>query len=148
MENYGSEILLMLLSNIKLAFATFLKGFLAILLIVLVDSAILVVVTYVFIMLNVISGYCLMWRTKTPWNTEKWFKTCMKLLWFPSIIVATNLLKESYGLSFNIGLYVSAFLSVNEIKGLIDNAGTLTGIDIWNAIADQIDWKKFKFNKK
>ena len=148
MDNHGNEVLFMLLSNIKIALATFLKGFLAVALIVLMDSAALITTTYIMIGLHVSSGYVLMWKSGTSWDKDKWFKTCMKIGWFPAVIVATKMLKETHGLSAPIGIIVSGFLCVNEIKGFLDNVGRLTGIDIWNAIKDQIDWKKFKIKDK
>lgn len=130
-----------------MAISTLLKGLMAALLIVIMDSADLIIITYALIGLHVLSGWAIMLRNKHTWDKQKWFQTSMKLLWFPLVIMATKWIKHTYEIEIPIGAIVSGFLSVNELKGFIDNVGKLTGIDIWNAIADQIDWKKFRMKK-
>lgn len=147
MENHGNEMILMLLSHFKVAFAAFIQGLLALFLVVLVDTSMLILTAYAMIALHVFSGWVIMCKGRTGWNKEKWFKTCMKLFWFPLVIVSTEMLKQTHGIDVPIAVFVSGFLCVNEIRGFINNVGRLTGVDIWNAIADQIDWKKFKVKK-
>lgn len=154
MEGNGVELLMVILSSFKAVMAAFMKslmfvvqGAIATALAVFVDSALLITTAYIFIGFHVISGWVVMRRGGTPWDPDKWFKTSMKLLWFPLVIISTKWLKEVYHIPIPIGNIVAGYLSINEFKGFIDNTGKLMGVDIWNVISDQIDWKNI-FNKK
>jgi hypothetical protein len=142
MENSGIEMLAVILTKFQVAIAPLVKGVIATALAVFLDSALLITTAYVFIGLHVLSGWMVMGRGGVPWNSDKWFKTSMKLLWFPVVIISTKWLRAVYDIQLPIGNIVAGFLSVNEFKGFIDNSGKLMGIDIWNVISDQVDWKK------
>jgi hypothetical protein len=147
MESHGYEILTIMLAKIQIAAATFIKGLGAVILVVLLDSAMLIVTAYIMIALHVLSGAIVSIRNGKGWEAEKWFKTAMKFMWFPVVIVATQWMQHTNNIELPIASIVAGFLAVHDFKGLIDNVGRLTGIDIWNAIADHIDWKKFKIKK-
>lgn len=143
MEN-ESEILWIMISKLNLAAGVFFKGLAGIVLAVLIDSALLILTAYIMILLHVASGWVVSWWKKRPWDGEKWFKTAMKFAWFPVVIIATQWMQTTNHLEIPIASIVAGFLTIHDFKGLVDNVGRLTGIDIWNAIADQIDWKNFK----
>ena len=147
MENHGHELLLMIFSNVKVAIATVFKGMIAMAFMVFIDSVSLISMAYVLLGLHVFTGLWVKWKTGAEWDKEKWFKTCMKILWFPAVIVANKMLKETHSIDIPLGVIASGLLCVNEMKGFIDNAGKLMGIDLWNALSEQIDWKKFKLKQ-
>jgi hypothetical protein len=148
MESNGVEFLYLVLMKVKIAFAMLVKSIFAIALVVLLDSAELIITTYIMIALNVLSGYVVMLYRKQKWNAEKWFKTAMKLLWFPVVIAATQWITHTNKIQIPLADLVAGFLVFHDFKGFIDNVGKLTGIDIWNAISEQIDWSKFKIKRK
>jgi len=142
MESNGIEILMIVLSKINIALAAFLKGIFAVTLAVIIDSSMLITTTYIMIALNVLAGWTVALKNGTGWNGDKWFKTSMKVLWFPLVIAATQWIEHTNNLAIPLAALVAGFLTVHDFKGFIDNVGKLTGIDIWNAIADHVDWKK------
>jgi len=141
MENHMFEPLMIILSKIQMALSSFIGVMVGMLFIVLNESALIMFFAYLFLILNVFSGWLLMWKTKEKWDEEKWFKTCMKFLWFPIIILSTKALELVYGIGFSIGVLVAGILTVNEFGGFMRNVGTLMGIDVWNAIIEKVDWK-------
>lgn len=135
-----------LLTKIQVSISKVFAGLIVVAAGVLMNSAELIVTTYIMMGLHALSGLTVMWRDRTGWSEMKWFRMCMKLLWFPVVIMATQWMQLTNGIEIPITSIVAGFLAINEFRGFIDNVGKLTGIDIWNAIADQIDWKKFKKN--
>lgn len=127
------------LAQIAHGFGVLLNGMMAVGLSVVLDSVPLIITAYVMVGLNVLSGWTRRWREKEKWDEGKWFKTCMKLLWFPLVITATKWLESSNGIDLSLTAFVAGFLSVNEFRGFIDNVGKLTGIDIWTAIGERIN---------
>ncbi len=83
-----------------------------------------------------------MWKNRDDWSQDKWFKMCMKFMWFAALILMTKSIRVAYDIEVSIGIFISAFLTINEFKSVVSNVGKLTGIDIWNAIADYVDFNK------
>jgi len=131
-----------IVAKIAAAFGVLMNTMLAVALAVMVDSAPLIVTTYIMLALNLTSGWMLMWRTKEKWDEQKWFRTCMKLLWFPLVIMATKWLESSNGIDLSITAFAAGVLSINEFKSFIGNVGTLTGTDIWTAISERLPFTK------
>lgn len=144
MDNEGIELLSILMSKIHFGLSKIGAALVAVAAGVLMESAELIVTTYIMMALHALAGLTLMWRDRKGWSEMKWFKMSMKLLWFPVVIMATQWMQATNGIGIPISSIVAGFLAVNEFRGFVDNVGRLTGTDIWNAIADQIDWKKFK----
>lgn len=144
LDEHGTEIMSVLLTKIQVSISKVFAGLLVVAAGVLMNSAELIITTYIMMGLHSLSGLTVMWRDRTGWSEMKWFRMCMKLLWFPVVIMATQWMQLTNGIEIPITSIVAGFLTVNEFRGFIDNVGKLTGIDIWNAIADQIDWRKFK----
>tara|TARA_R110000868_G_C10536482_1_gene734517 strand:- start:59 stop:526 length:468 start_codon:yes stop_codon:yes gene_type:complete len=142
MDNYIGETLMVLFSKIPVAVTTFFGAILSLFFLVLNESAITITVAYAMLFLNILSGWLMMWKDRKGWDPEKWFKSCMKFLWFAILILATETLRATYKISVPIGAFIAGFLTVNEFKGFVDNVGKLMGIDVWNVISDQVDWKK------
>lgn len=142
MENHIAEVLMVLLSKFQLAFTALLASLVAMFFHVLDQSMMLIIIAYAFLILHVISGWIIMWKYRTGWDDEKWFKACMKFLWFAVLILSTTSLKEVYHFNLPIGVFVAGLLTVNEFRGFVNNVGRLMGIDVWNAVADYVDWGK------
>jgi amino acid transporter len=149
MDNHVPEFIMILLSKFQVAITAFLASLVTLIFIVLDESMMLITVAYAMLILNIISGWLLMWKRREKWNSDKWFKMCMKFLWFGVLILVTKSLKIAYQMEISIGVFIAGFLTINEFKSVIENSGRLMGIDIWNAIADYVDWDKlFKGIKK
>lgn len=109
----------------------------------LLDTYDLILLAYIMLLLNVISGYFMMWKHRKGWDKEKWFKTCMKLAWFPLVIMATAAMERVYEIGVPLSAVVAAFITIHDLRSLLVNAGELTGLDLLNAI-NSIDFKNFR----
>jgi phage-related holin len=147
-DHHGFEILSIMLTKIQFTVSKVSAGLLAVAAGVLMNSTELIITTYIMMALHAFTGLTLMWRDRRGWSEVKWFKMCMKLLWFPVVIMATQWMQLTNGIDVPIAAIVAGFLAVNEFRGFIDNVGKLTGTDIWNAIADKMEWGKSKENDK
>lgn len=134
---------MIVLSKLQLAAGMVVKGAAAFVLAVLLDAYELILLSYLMVLLNVVSGYIVMWHSKSKWDKEKWFRTCMKLVWFPVAILSTQAIEQVYALDVPMASVVAAFITVHDLKSLFGNVTTLTGLDLWQAIAS-IDWKGFR----
>lgn len=134
---------MVVLSKLQLAAATIFQGLVAYGLALLMSSADLILVCYLMLVLNVLSGWVLMIRTRAKWDREKWFKTAMKLIWFPITILATTAMEDRYDIGLPLASVVAGFITIHDLKSLFSNVGELTGLDLLNALST-IDWKSFK----
>lgn len=139
MEHTTSVILL---SKIGTAFGTVWLGVTAILLAVFVQVSELVLLTYVMIFLHMVSGFCLSWKERTGWSEQKWFRNAMKFLWFPVVIVANALVEYKFSLPVPLPSIVAGYLIMHDMKGLVENVGKLTGVNLWEVLAEYISKKK------
>ena len=139
MEHTTSVILL---SKIGTALGTIWIGITAVLLTVFIQVSEIVLLTYVMIFLHMVSGFCLSCKEKTGWNERKWFRNAMKFLWFPIVIVANALVEFYFSIPVPLASIVAGYLIMHDMKGLIENVGNLTGVNIWDFLAQYINKKK------
>jgi hypothetical protein len=137
-----SSASLILLSKVFTSISTVLVGAGTLVLAVLVDTGELVLLTYCMIFLHMFSGFCISYRDKTGWNELKWFKTAMKFLWFPAVIVANGLVANKFEIPVPLPAIVAAYLVIHDMRGLITNVGKLTGSDLWQVLSDFYGNKK------
>jgi hypothetical protein len=132
------HMMIMSLLKLQATISTLFAGAMAIILIVLVDSAELILLCYAMILMHVGSGYCLSWKMKSGWSEDKWFRTGMKFFWFPLVILANGLVQHKFNLPVPLSSIVAAYLIIHDLKGFLTNVGKLTGTDIWNQIVSKI----------
>lgn len=133
---------MIILSKFKMHLVAFWGSLLSMFFMVLGESTMIISLAYGMLILHIFSGWVVMWKYREAWDQEKWFKACMKFLWFAVLILATKAMKKVYEIDLPIAIFVAGLLTVNEFRGLVGNAGRLMGIDLWTEIADQVDWHK------
>ena len=142
MDSHGYEILMILLSKVQVALATFVAALISMLFAVFTESAMMILLAYGMLLLHILSGWLVMWKYRTGWNEEKWFRSIMKFLFFGITILSTRAIKNVHGIEVPIASFIAGLLTFNEFRGFIKNGGRLMGIDVWTVIADQVDWQK------
>ena len=140
MEHFQQMIFISLL-KIQGTIMTLLAGTVTLFLAVLVTNAELIFMCYAMIFMHVGSGWCLAWKSKHPWSDDKWFRTGMKFLWFPLVIIANGIVERKFDLPVPLSSLVAAYLITHDLKGFVTNVGKLTGTDIWSEIADRLKKK-------
>lgn len=131
MENGVGEALMIILSKVQMAWGAFWAALIAMLFSVVNESAMVISLTYGMLILHVVSGWVVMWKYREGWDPEKWFKACMKFLWFAILILSTKAIRKVYGIDWPIASFIAGLLTVNEFRGFVKNISRLTGIDIW-----------------
>ena len=144
MENHGYEVMMFLLTKIKLTLSGFFAVGASIKMAAVMQSKDLVALTYILILVHILSGCAVIvqdWWTKDirpSWSDQKYFKTGMKLLWFPVVIFCTQMTETVLNMEFPITKIAATVVVSHDLKGILENVFRLTGIDFWDAIGEYV----------
>lgn len=149
MENNDITTLMVLLSKLKLA--TVISTLIALMIATVTDSSVLVFMVYVLILVHIGTGFAVnikLWYARgvrPKFNDAKFFRTGMKLIWFPVVIMCTQMIQNGFEFPVSLAKFAAGYVALHDLKGIFQNVFSLTGIDFWDALGEVL---KSKLNLK